>query len=31
MIAAVVFVITFVLFVLMGLAGVGLPPGDFII
>ena len=31
MIGAVVFVIVFVLFVLMGLAGVGLPPGDFII
>ena len=31
MIGAVVFVIAFVLFVLMGLAGVGLPPGDFII
>ncbi len=31
MIGAVIFVIAFVLFVLMGLAGVGLPPGDFII
>jgi hypothetical protein len=31
MIGAIVFVIAFVLFVLMGLAGIGLPPGDFII
>ena len=31
MIGAIIFVIVFVLFVLMGLAGVGLPPGDFII
>ena len=31
MIGAIIFVIAFVLFVLMGLAGIGLPPGDFII
>ena len=31
MIGAIIFVIVFVLFVLIGLAGVGLPPGDFII
>ena len=31
MIGAVIFVIVFVLFVLMGIAGIGLPPGDWII
>ena len=31
MIGAVIFVIAFVLFVLIGVAGVGLPPGDWII
>jgi hypothetical protein len=31
MIGAIIFVIVFVLFVLIGLAGIGLPPGDWII
>jgi len=31
MIGAVIFVIAFVMFVLIGVAGVGLPPGDWII
>jgi hypothetical protein len=31
MIGAVIFVIVFVLFVLIGVAGIGLPPGDWII
>ncbi len=31
MIGAVIFVIAFVLFVLIGLAGIGLPPGDWIV
>ena len=31
MIGAVIFVIVFVIFVLIGLAGIGLPPGDWII
>ena len=31
MIGAIIFVIVFVLSVLIGLAGIGLPPGDFII
>ena len=31
MIGAIIFVIVFVLFLLIGLAGIGLPPGDWII
>lgn len=31
MIGAIIFVIVFVLFVIIGFAGVGLPPGEFII